>query len=62
LTERASFLATVQQIEWLDRARAAAGETSLSDWIRKLVVAEAEKVLGQPCPKRRPLSAPRRKK
>jgi hypothetical protein len=62
LTERASFLATIQQLEWLDDARKKAGESSLSAWIRRLAVDEGERLLGKPYPKPKQLTPARRKK
>ncbi len=53
-TERPGFLATVEQREWLEQARLAAGEPSLSDWIRKLTATAGESLLGKPFPRRKP--------
>jgi len=55
LTKRVGFLATKDQLAWLDQAWQRAGETSLPEWIRKVVVAEGERILDRsyPVPKRR---------
>jgi hypothetical protein len=59
-TERPGFLATVEQREWLEQARLAAGEPSLSDWIRKLTAGAGESLLGTPFPRRKAI--PRKKR
>jgi hypothetical protein len=59
--ERPGFLATVEQREWLEQARLAAGEPSLSDWIRKLTAAAGESLLGKPFPRRKPLQKSQKK-
>jgi hypothetical protein len=58
MNQRPGFRATDEQLEWLDSARIAAGETSLSDWLRILAADAGEKLLGKPFPRRK-VAAPR---
>jgi hypothetical protein len=58
---RPGFRATGEQFAWFDDARIKAGESSLSEWLRKIATAEAQRLLGTPCPPRKPLSPPRKK-
>jgi hypothetical protein len=50
------FRATIQQHHWLEAARLAAEETSLSEWLRKIAITEGERLLGTPFPRRRVIS------
>lgn len=52
---RPGFRATEEQFAWFDAARIAAGEPSLSEWLRKMAVAEAERLLRTKYPPRKPL-------
>ena len=61
MNERPGFRATSDQFAWLDEARIAAGETSISEWLRKLADDAGEKLLGKPFPRRKPASKPPRK-
>jgi hypothetical protein len=47
------FRATADQKDWLEEARLAAGETSLSEWIRKTVADAGEQLVGKPFPRRK---------
>lgn len=62
MNERPGFRATLEQFAWLDAARIKAGEPSLSQWLRKIAVAEGEKLLDVRYPARKPLPQPRRKR
>jgi hypothetical protein len=59
---RPGFRATDEQFAWFDQARIVAGEPSLSEWLRKLAVAEAERLLHTKYPPRKPLPPPRGKR
>jgi hypothetical protein len=54
------FRATVDQFEWLDAARLAAGVTSLSEWLRQVASEAGEKQLGKPFPRRK-LNPPKKR-
>ena len=62
LSEHPGFLATPEQREWLESARIAAGEGSLSDWLRSLAADAGEKSLGKPFPRRKLVDPKQRKK
>ena len=62
MSERPGFLATVEQREWLESARLAAGEASLSDWLRSLAAAAGEKLVGTAFPRRKLTEPPRKKR
>jgi len=62
LSERPGFLVTPDQREWLEAARLAAGEPSLSEYLRRLAIEAGEKALGRPFPRRKPLPTTKKKK
>jgi hypothetical protein len=62
LSDRPGFLATTDQREWLEAARLAAGEASLSEYLRRLAAEDGEKLLGTPFPRRKPLPKPKGKR
>jgi hypothetical protein len=62
LTERPSFAATEDQLDWMERARIKAHEPSIAEWMRGLIKAAGKELLGEPFPERKPVSAPPRKK
>jgi hypothetical protein len=64
LSERPGFLVTPEQREWLESARLAVGEPSLSDWLRRLAIESGQVALGKPFPprKRQPATKPAKRK
>ena len=61
MNARPGFRATDEQFAWFDEARLKAGESSLSEWLRKIATIEAERLLGSPCPQRKPLQKSQKK-
>lgn len=62
LTELAGFRVTPEQLQWLRSASTEEGETSVSEWLRKLASAAGEKSLGKPFPRRKLLPLKKRGK
>jgi hypothetical protein len=58
MDQRPGFRATGEQLDWLERARIAVGEMSLSEWLRRLAVTAGEKALGEPYPRRVQIEQP----
>jgi hypothetical protein len=62
LTERPSFAATEDQLDWMERARIKAREPSIAEWMRGLVKAAGKELLGEAFPERKSVAASSGKK
>jgi hypothetical protein len=61
MDERPGFRCTADQFDFLEEARIAAGETSISAWLRTVAEEASVSLLGRPWPARKVTNPPRKK-
>jgi hypothetical protein len=62
MKQRPGFRATQEQFDWLEDARKAAGETSISEWLRDLAAQAGEELLKRKFPARKLVESTRKKR